>query len=140
MSYLSKIFISSLIIWTFNLPAEQRFTTEQQFHDLFVTAGYSTAFGAALGAAFAGLSDKPGNKFRYIAKGASLGFITGSLFGTYLSFTPTFVDNGFDPKEAQLVGGEQNADTPYSVVISPVYNTEKHKLSFLSANLVLLRF
>lgn len=67
-------------------------STEERFHDLFVTAGYSTAFGAALGAAFLSFTEQPSSKLRYVAVGASLGFIGGSLFGSYVVFSPIFAD------------------------------------------------
>lgn len=63
-------------------------SAEERFQDLFVTAGYSTAFGAALGAALLAFTPEPSRQLRYIAMGASLGFIGGSIMGTYIIFTP----------------------------------------------------
>ena len=50
---------------------------ETGFQDMLVTSGYSTAFGAALGTAVMGLTSAPTNNLRYVAVGASLGFIVG---------------------------------------------------------------
>ncbi len=74
--------------------AQTKIATEERFQDLFITAGYSTAFGAALGAAVLGLSDNPGTKMRYLAIGASVGFIAGSILGTYIVFSPMIVPGG----------------------------------------------
>ena len=69
---------------------ETKISTEDQFHELFITAGYSTAFGAALGAAVLGLQSDPSGKLGYIAVGASLGFIVGSFLGSYIVLAPSF--------------------------------------------------
>lgn len=80
--------------------SQTNFTSEQKFQDLFVTAGYSTAFGAALGTAVLGLVPNPAANLHYIAMGASLGFIAGSLFGVYVVFTPDFLA-GDSPNKRQ---------------------------------------
>ncbi|MBC61237.1 MAG: hypothetical protein CMP11_02175 [Zetaproteobacteria bacterium] len=64
-----------------------------KFQQLFTTAGYSTIFGAATGAAVLGLSKTPSEKLEYIAIGASLGFISGSIFGSYIAFSPMINSN-----------------------------------------------
>ena len=72
---------------------------EQRFQDVFITAGYSTAFGAALGAASIALGTGPGgaeDNYRNldpIAQGASIGFILGSAMGSYVVFSPMFQVN-----------------------------------------------
>ncbi len=90
-----RIVLYSLLSWL--LASNSAFagqsnfsSTEEQFHDLFLTAGYSTAFGAALGAAFIGLSQEPEANLHYIAVGASIGFISGSMLGTYIMVAPSF--------------------------------------------------
>ena len=70
---------------------------EELFQDVFVTAGYCTAFGAALGVAVVALHENPTDNLRYIAVGASLGFIGGSLLGTYVVFSPGLVDASQSP-------------------------------------------
>lgn len=83
--------------------AQTKFATEQHFHELFITAGYSTAFGAALGAATLGLTENPSEKLRYIATGASLGFIMGSVVGTYVILAPT-VSYGSSYSQSEAYG------------------------------------
>jgi len=68
----------------------QTFSTQERFQDLFVTAGYGTAFGAAMGAALLSFQERPDESLRYVAVGASLGFISGSLLGSYIVFSPVF--------------------------------------------------
>jgi len=62
-------------------------STESKFQELFITAGYSTAFGAALAAASLSFRDEPSQHLNDIAVGASVGFIAGSILGTYLAVT-----------------------------------------------------
>ena len=76
-------------------------STEERFHDLFVTAGYSTAFGAALGAACLSFFPEPETQLRYVAVGASLGFIGGSIMGSYIIFAPMFTANDTGSKQTQ---------------------------------------
>src|SRR4051794_24531918 len=68
-------------------------STEERFQDLFVTAGYTTAFGAALGTAFLAFTADPAANLRYVAVGASLGFIGGSALGSYIIFSPMLTDS-----------------------------------------------
>lgn len=56
----------------------------EQYQELFVSAGYSALFGAALGAAI--LPFVPSNSLsnlRIISGGASLGFVAGSVMALY---------------------------------------------------------
>ena len=75
---------------------------EEQFHDLFVTAGYASAFGAALGAAALSFKSHPEQHLRYVAVGASLGFIGGSFLGTYIIFSPLFTENSAQTSPLKL--------------------------------------
>ena len=86
---LSKLFILLSLI-TASSSYSQVVTTEQRFQDLFVTAGYGTAFGAAMGAAVLSFQNQPEENLRFVAIGASIGFITGSIFGSYVVFSPVF--------------------------------------------------
>lgn len=63
--------------------------TQNEFQDFFTTAGYGTAFGAALGAATLPFKSNPEKHLRSVAIGASLGFISGSLLGSYIIFSPS---------------------------------------------------
>jgi hypothetical protein len=91
-------------------PVTQAQTTEERFHDLFVTAGYATAFGAALGTAILGLTENPADNLQYIAVGASLGFIGGSLLGSYVIFAPV-VSNEAPSKHQLTFNGSTRALT-----------------------------
>ncbi len=66
-------------------PAEaQMLSHSEQYQDLFMNAGYSALFGAALGTA--ALPFIPGNSvsnLRVIAGGASIGFVAGSIMALY---------------------------------------------------------
>ncbi|MDE3269706.1 MAG: hypothetical protein OYH77_05425 [Pseudomonadota bacterium] len=59
-----------------------------KMHDLIVIAGYSTAIGAAVGAAMLAFTDKPGKHISYLYRGAAIGFLGGALVGSYVVFSP----------------------------------------------------
>ena len=105
--------------------AQTKFATEQHFHELFVTAGYSTAFGAALGAAALGLTENPGEKLQYIATGASLGFIMGSVVGTYVILAPA-VSYGSSYGQQGAFGSL--SDQPKPVELAPQINLTTAKV------------
>lgn len=65
-------------------------SSEERFQDLFSTAAYACAFGATLGAAALAFQPEPEKHLKYIAIGASLGFIGGSVLGSYVVFSPVF--------------------------------------------------
>ena len=92
-----KRLVSTLVlvfsIFTTSSLQAQQVTTEKRFQDLFTTASYGTAFGAAMGAAVLSFQKKPDENLRFVAIGASIGFITGSLFGSYIVFSPVFEKN-----------------------------------------------
>jgi hypothetical protein len=102
----------------------QMVSTEERFQDLFVTAGYGTAFGAAFGAALLSFQAKPDQNLRFVAIGASVGFISGSLIGSYVIFSPVFTEARTSEPTQSLWAQEQK---------NPV-------LSGLQAEWTLLRF
>lgn len=65
-------------------------SSEERFQDLFSTAAYACAFGATLGAAALAFQPEPEKHLKFIAVGASLGFIGGSVLGSYVVFSPVF--------------------------------------------------
>ena len=87
-SIVALAMIGSLFAATARSEAAQAQTVEERFQDLFVTAGYATAFGAAIGTAFLAFHEDPSAHLRYVAVGASLGFLGGSVLGSYIIFSP----------------------------------------------------
>jgi hypothetical protein len=116
----------AVLAWsTASSPARaQMVSTEERFQDLFVTAGYGTAFGAAFGAALLSFQAKPDQNLRFVAIGASVGFIGGSLIGSYVIFTPVFTE------------GQNTVPTPSLWAQEP----RKPRLSGLQAEWTVLRF
>src|SRR5262245_32376943 len=83
-----KLFILSLISLSGmalaqHAPAPQASQVDQTFRDVFMTAGYAAAFGAALGAATLPFQNEPLKNLNYVAGGASIGFVAGTMFGVY---------------------------------------------------------
>ena len=113
--------------------AQGRMLTEQKFHDLFITAGYSTAFGAALGGAFIGLTSDPARHLKYIGVGASLGFIGGSILGSYLAFSPMFVSTATKP-------GDLTAGAKHPITLEPSWNIAENSLSGFRAKWLVASF
>jgi hypothetical protein len=110
-------------------------TMEEKFQDVFVTAGYCTAFGAALGVAVVALHEDPTNNLRYIAMGASLGFIGGSVLGSYVVFSPGFVDARQSPLDVA------SAPIPErGVMLRPTYDVTQHKVTGVESGMTLARF
>jgi len=87
---LRLVFLAFLFTVGGSLQAQ---TYEDKFQDIFITAGYATAFGAALGAASLGLSTNPEKNLDYIAIGASLGFIGGAVMGMFIVFQPVMISD-----------------------------------------------
>lgn len=85
----------------------QMVSTEERFQDLFVSAGYGTAFGAAFGAALLSFQPKPDQNLRFVAIGASVGFIGGSLLGSYVIFTPVFTSDETERQKNNLQASER---------------------------------
>lgn len=110
---------------------------DQRFHDLFVTAGYCTAFGAAVGTAFLAWSEDPSEDLQYVAMGASLGFLGGSILGAYVIFSPTLVQNDAN------TGGTLLSSAPMPsnrVVLRPHWNAEKQRISAIESGFTLATF
>ena len=138
-----KLFLNLLVLLTFfgfSKPsvAETKEATEEHFQNLFITAGYSTAFGAALGAAILGLSERPGSKLRYIAVGASVGFIAGSLLGTCVIFYPAFSSGGRTNQASRAL--EVIPTKTNAVYISPIFDQSSNRLRTVQAAALLAEF
>jgi hypothetical protein len=91
-----KLVVASMLFSSsaFAAPSTMQYTIKDNFNSLFLTAAYSTAMGAALGAAALGFQKEPKKNLRFIPLGASIGFITGTLLGTYFIFVPSFGGKG----------------------------------------------
>lgn len=114
-------------------------SNEEKFHDLFVTAGYCTAFGAALGTAVLGLTDSPAENLQYVAVGASLGFIGGSVMGSYIIFAPGFVDNDSDEDAPGLLAESRHIPTG-KVAIRPTWHRNDKRVSSLESAFTIMSF
>ncbi len=112
----------------------QSIAAEERFQDLFVTAGYGTAFGAAMGTALLSFQSDPNKNLRYIAIGASLGFIGGSILGSYIVFSPVFVTPG------QVMIEPSSRYQPSKLQISPGIDLNTGKITGLWSNLKIAEF
>jgi hypothetical protein len=120
-----------------SVPAQAETTaTEERFQDLFITAGYCSAFGAAFGTALLAFTTEPAENLRYVAVGASLGFIGGTALGSYIIFSPMVASEGTQ-KPALALG----ANFPsHGVVIRPTIDAKTHGLTSIEGGLTLAQF
>ena len=119
----------------FSAPVQAQHT-EERFQDLFITAGYATAFGAALGAAILSFQPQPERHLRYVAMGASLGFISGSVIGSYIIFSPALAASDEAPRNTLLIDHSEIK----GIVVRPVINTRKGTLIGLESAMTLVEF
>ena len=106
---------------------------ETKFQDMFVTAGYSAAAGAAIGAALLTFQDNPTRHLKFISVGASLGFLGGTALGAWYTVAPAFVENG-RPEAQPIAASEQR------VVIRPWIDLNSQKLAGIETGAILARF
>tara|TARA_B100001094_G_C18156057_1_gene786515 strand:+ start:968 stop:1375 length:408 start_codon:yes stop_codon:yes gene_type:complete len=126
---------SILVTGLFNFEQTAKaITTEDRFQDLFLTAGYATAFGAALGAAALSFQDQPSKHLRFVAVGASLGFFGGSVLGTYVIFNPMFAEDSPN-KGTDLLANHRSK----GLRLIPQFDS-KAKLVGIGSSLTLLEF
>jgi hypothetical protein len=126
-----------LIGSTIALPTEAKAqNTEERFHDLFVTAGYATAFGAAVGTAFLAWTADPSANLKYVAMGASLGFIGGSVLGSYVIFSPMISDNSMTPENSLAASSIPDQ----GFVVRPNWNRDTNRLASVEGGMTLLKF
>lgn len=114
-------------------------TLEQKYQDVFVSAGYSTALGAAVGGALLAFKEEPSEHLRYIAIGASIGFFAGTAFGTYMVVAPSFAASGDTDVEPSLNYAASGAKER-QLVVEPIINSKSWTLSGLQAGMVLVDF
>jgi len=124
------VFVATITLSLTTAPKNAHaFTTEEKFQDIFITAGYATAFGAALGAALLGFERNPEQNLRYIAVGASLGFIGGSALGTYMVLSPSFVVKNSHSHPDLLLAD----NSPTTFALRPVVQVETGKLDAVAS-------
>lgn len=110
-------------------------STEEKFQDLFVTAGYCTAMGAAVGTALLAWTEDPTANLRFVAMGASLGFLGGSFLGSYIIFSPGLTDLR-EPSQGSTI-----AEAPTNgVLLRPIFHRSSHKLVSLEAGWTMWNF
>jgi hypothetical protein len=134
------LFVVMVTLALVGAPAQQaqaQASTEERFQDLFITAGYCTAFGAALGTAFLAFTGDPSAHLRYVAMGASLGFLGGSIMGSYIIFSPGFADNS-TPAGGSLAYSQSLPE--HGLVVRPVYNRETQRFASVEAGATLFSF
>ena len=111
--------------------------TSKQFQQIFTTAGYSSVLGAALGGAVVGLSKEPKQNLRFIALGASIGFISGSLLGGYFAFRPTILHKNHNhPLDYSLA--PPTSQTP-TLTIEPIVDLNNMRPQAWKATFLLAR-
>ena len=76
-------------------------TTSEKFKDVFITAGYSSLLGLGVSGALIGLQRKPKEKIHWLAYGASAGFLTGAVLGSFVVFTADLINPApkYNPKK-----------------------------------------
>ncbi len=129
---------AAVLVWSAtSSPARaQMVSTEERFQDLFVTAGYGTAFGAAFGAALLSFQPRPDENLRFIAIGASVGFIGGSLLGSYVIFSPVFTSQSGERQSTALFA----ADRPGLRIVPDLDPTHSFRLNSLQGQWTMLQF
>lgn len=108
---------------------------ESKFQDMFVTAGYSAAAGAAIGAALLTFQDEPTKHLKFVSIGASLGFLSGTAIGSWMMIAPVFVDNS---KTAPMPLATNDRSERF--VVRPWFDISKKRLLGLEAGAVLANF
>ncbi len=144
-------FISSAIfvVSTFGSIAKaETMTLEQKYQNVFVSAGYATALGAAVGAAMLSFKDEPTDHLRYVAVGASVGFFAGTMFGTYMVVAPSFALDNHSEDDSKLVNSKidrlpRSIDSRYeerTLVVKPTVSSKHQTIKSLEAGMILAKF
>lgn len=110
---------------------------ESNFKDMFVTAGYSAAAGAAIGAALLSFQDQPLHHLKYMSVGASIGFLGGMSVGSWIVLAPIFVDNAAPSATPTKLA--QNSKHS-KIILKPRLDVAKNSVSGLEAGLVFASF
>lgn len=114
---------------------------EERIHDVFITAGYSTVIGACAGATMASMAEESTSNFRLIAAGASIGFFGGTLFGSYVVFSPLIAQN---PQKEHMNFSTGAIDPKISqstrLVLSPHISIDSQKISSITGRYIFWTF
>ena len=116
-------------------------TGDERFRNLLMISGYSTVIGAAFGAALLAFAAEPGDNLDYIARGAAIGFLGGIAVGSFMVFSPLFIEepwshNTSPMQQLDLVLDPALVDA--QLTLSPVIS--KHGVSALAARVSLWKF
>lgn len=98
-------------------------TNDERFRSLLMISGYSTAIGAAIGAALLAFTSEPGENLSYVARGAAVGFLGGATAGAFLVFSPLFIEEPWSQQSSssqQLQLVSNAASTGVQWTFSPV--------------------
>ena len=123
-----------LSVLTFGTRATADSELEGKFQDMFVTAGYSAAAGAAIGAALLAFQDEPTRHLKFISVGASLGFLGGTALGSWVALAPIFVVN------AQPAPSHFSYQSNQRIVIRPWIDTASRSIAGVEAGAILASF
>lgn len=144
MRHVFNLLISLFIFTSLTAFAQARATsTESAFKDVFLTAGYSTILGAGIGAAVLGLSEKPAGKLRYVAIGASIGFLTGTFLGTCFAIYPTVSSGpssrvGLQIEDQRLQENEKGM--PVDLALRPTFDGKNGTIRSIEADWLIAKF
>jgi hypothetical protein len=132
--------VTCLFLMTYShRAAAASMTLEQKYQDVFVSAGYATAMGAAVGAAVMVLQDDPAEHLRYVAVGASIGFFAGTAFGTYVVIAPSFAEDsdlGENPSFNYARAGAKERQ----LIVQPVIGMDRFNFKGLETGMILAQF
>lgn len=128
----------AVIFATSQAPALQAQSSEERFQDVFITAGYATAFGAALGAASLSFFQNPAHHLKLIAIGASLGFIGGTILGSYVVLAPAMTS--VEPVLMDSTLLSEGIVPKHGIVLRPTYDVTHHKMAAVEGGWTLVSF
>lgn len=139
MGQLMRLLLLFLSLTALSLPsiARAQSSLETGFQDMFVTAGYSAAAGAAIGAAALAFQDNPSRNLKFISIGASVGFVGGLLFGGWVALSPALAAGPSRPDP--LLPYQLYTNSP-TAVVRPWIHSETGSIVGIEAGTVLARF
>lgn len=116
-------------------------TGDERFRNLLMISGYSTVIGAAFGAALLAFTAVPGDNLDYIARGAAIGFLGGIAVGSFLVFSPLFIEEPWSLNSSPMQQLDLVLDPSLvnaQLTLSPVIS--KHGVTALAARVNLWKF